>query len=171
MRVARLFSLLCVCAISAFALETRQALAQETLLQVGTAEIPFNRARPDDRRVGRLLWRGGVVFSASAPEFGGWSDLHVGSDGRTLAAVSEEATWFSATIDYDAEGNLAGLSNGRIGPLRGLNGKSIVGRPWTNAEGLAQLNDGSWVVAFERNHRIWRYPALGVTPVPVEGPS
>ena len=93
------------------------------------------------------------------------------SDGRTLAAVSVEATWFTATIGYDAEGNLTGLSDGRIGPLRGVNGKSIIGRGWTTAEGLAQLNDGSWLVAFERNHRIWRYSALGETPVPIEGPS
>lgn len=165
--------LVCLLVGSALALglPSRPAVAQEAQLQVGTAEIPFNRARPDDRRVGRLLWRGGVVFSASAPEFGGWSDLHVGSDGRTLAAVSVEATWFTATIGYDAEGNLTGLSDGRIGPLHGVNGKSIVGRGWTTAEGLAQLNDGSWLVAFERNHRIWRYSAFGGTPEPIEGPA
>ena len=57
----------------AVGLPSRLATAQDMPLQVGTAEIPFNPARPDDRRVGRLLWRGGVVFSASAPEFGGWS--------------------------------------------------------------------------------------------------
>jgi hypothetical protein len=110
------------------------------------------------------------VFSAGAPEFGSWSDLHVSADGRTLMAVSEEATWLAATIAYDAEGNLAGLHDGRIGPLLALNGKPIVGRSWTSAEALAQLPDGSWIVGFERNHRLWRYPTLGGTPMPIEGP-
>jgi hypothetical protein len=153
------------------ALAPRPAAAQDLPLQIGTAAIPFNRTDPGDRQVGRLLWRGGIVFSASAPEFGGWSDLNVSRDGGVLAAVSEEATWFTATVDYDAEGDLAGLRDARIGPLHGLNGKPIVGRGWTTAEALAQLGDGSWVVAFERNHRIWRYTALGATPVQIDGPA
>jgi len=173
MRIANrfLFFLCLLVATAVPELAPCPAAAQEMRIQVGTAEIPFNRTDPGDRRVGRLLWRGGIVFSASAPEFGGWSDLHVNGDGSMLAAVSEEATWFTATIKYDAEGNLAGLHEGRIGALLGLNGKPVIGRGWTTAEALAQLGDGSWIVAFERNHRIWRYTALGATPVQIDGPA
>ena len=146
------------------------AAAQDVPLQIGSAGVSFNRSDPTSNKVGRLIWRGGIVFSAAAPEFGGWSDLHVSDDGRTLAAVSEEGSWFTAAIEYDAQGNLAGLKDGRIGPLRGLNGKVVVGRAWTTAEGMAQLKDGAWLVAFTRNHRIWRYSALGGTPVVVDGP-
>ena len=163
--------LLLSCAVCTLVLAAGPAPAQDIRLQIGTASIPFNRTDPNDRRVGRLVWRGGIVFSASAPEFGGWSDLHVSSDGRMLATVSEEASWFTAAIEYDAEGNLSGLREGRIGALRALNGKPIVGRSWTTAEGLAKLGDGSWIVAFERNHRIWRYTELGGTPVQIDGPA
>jgi hypothetical protein len=38
-------------------------------------------------------------------------------------------------------------------------------------EAFARLPDGSWLVAFERRHRLWRYPSLTGTPLPVEGPA
>jgi hypothetical protein len=147
------------------------AAAQEVSLQIGTATVSFNRSNPGDHQAGRLLWRGGIVFSASAPEFGGWSDLRISRDGRTLAAVSDEASWFTATIQYDAAGNLGGLTDGHIGPLRDLAGKLINRRGWTNAEALTRIGDGAWLVAFERNHRIWRYTELGGTPVAIDPPA
>jgi len=169
MRLAR--RLLLVIAVATALGVDRRAAAQGTPLQIGAATIPFNRSDAAERRVGRLLWRGGLVFSAGAPEFGGWSDLHVNDDGSTLMAVSEEATWLTATMTYDAEGDLAGLSDGSIGPLLGLNGKPLVGRSWTSAETLAHLPDGSWIVGFGRNHRLWRYASLDGTPVPIDGPA
>jgi hypothetical protein len=172
MRLARRFLLLISVISAATALGAdRPAAAQGTPLPIGAATIPFNRSDAAERRIGRLLWRGGLVFSAGAPEFGGWSDLHVTDDGSTLMALSEEATWLTATMTYDAEGNLAGLIDGRIGPLLALNGKPIVGRSWTSAEALAHLPDGSWIVGFERNHRLWRYAPLDGTPVPIDGPA
>ena len=36
---------------------------------------------------------------------------------------------------------------------------------------MARLPDGSWLVAFERHHRLWRYPTLTATPMPVDGPA
>lgn len=170
--VSRSRFLLCLLAGAASALGgARPSAAQEVALQIGTATILFNRSNPDEHQAGRLLWRGGIVFSASAPEFGGWSDLHVSSDGARLAAVSEQASWFTATIDYDAAGDLGGLSEARLGPLHGLDGKVINRRGWTNAEGVTQLPDGAWLVVFEGNHRIWRYSALDGTPVAIDGPA
>ena len=36
---------------------------------------------------------------------------------------------------------------------------------------MARLPDGSWLVAFERHHRLWRYPTLASKPTPVDGPA
>ena len=36
---------------------------------------------------------------------------------------------------------------------------------------MARLPDGSWLVAFERDHRLWRYRTLTSTPTPFEGPA
>ena len=67
----------------------------------------------------RLIWRGGVEMKADSPNFGGWSDLHVSADGRSLTSISDEGARFTATIDYSADGNLADLGQARIGQLRG----------------------------------------------------
>jgi len=40
-----------------------------------------------------------------------------------------------------------------------------------DAEAMARLPDGSWLVAFERDHRIWRYATLTASPTLVEGPA
>ena len=91
---------------------------------------------------------------------------------KTLTSISDEGGWLTATIDYDADGNLAGLSGGRIGKLHGLDGKPLDDKAEADAEGMARLPDGSWLVAFERHHRLWRYPTLASTRrCRVDGPA
>jgi hypothetical protein len=147
------------------------ALAQEQPLEIRSASQPFKIDDPSAKTIGRLIWRGGVMMTANLRQFGGWSDLHVSADGRTLTSISDEGAWLTATIEYDGEANLAGLGNGRIGQLRGLDGKPIESKAEADAEAMARLADGSWLVAFERRHRLWRYSALTATPMPVEGPA
>src|SRR5262249_39296551 len=88
-----------------------------------------------------------------------------------LASISDEGSWLTATIDYDAKGDIAGLSQAKIGPLRGLDGQPLENKTESDAEGMARLPDGSWLVSFERDHRIWRYPELHGTPGPFPGPA
>jgi hypothetical protein len=145
--------------------------AQERPLEVHSSPLSFKLDDPAAKIVGHLLWRGGISMTANSPRFGGWSDLHVSADGRSLTSISDEGSWLTATIDYDAKGNLAGLGNAQIGPLRGLDGQPLAGKVEADAEGMARLPDGSWLVAFERDHRLWRYPTLDGTPVPFEGPA
>jgi hypothetical protein len=147
------------------------AVAQEQTLEVRTASQPFKIDDPSAKIIGRLVWRGGLVLSASTRHFGGWSDLHVSPDGTTLTSISDEGAWLTATIEYDGEANLMGLSGARIGQLRGLDGRLIASKAEADAEGMALLPDGSWLVAFERDHRLWRYRTLTATPTPVEGPA
>src|SRR5262249_15062338 len=75
-----------------------------------------------------------------------------------------------AAIDYDKDGNLIGLSDATIGALRGLNGKPLVDKEWADCEGMALLPDGSWLLSFERHHRIWHYPSLDGTPTLIDQP-
>jgi hypothetical protein len=126
---------------------------------------------PGLRKIGRLIWRGGLSMTANSPNFGGWSDLHVSADGRTLSSISDQGSWLTAAVDYDAQGNLAGLSQGKIGSLRGLDGKPLANKIDADAEGMARLPDGSWLVSFERRHRIWHYPTFDGTPRPVNLPD
>jgi hypothetical protein len=145
--------------------------AQPLGLEIRSHSLVLKLDEPSARRVGKLLWRGGISMTANSPNFGGWSDLDVGLDGKSLSSISDVGSWFTATIDYDAEGNLVGLSNGRIGSLLGLDGKPLDNKAMADAEGMARLPDGSWLVSFEGRHRFWRYPTLDGTPMPIEGPA
>ena len=145
--------------------------AQDRPFEIHSTAIALKADDPAASAVGKLVWRGGIAMTANAPNFGGWSDLTISPDGRTLSSISDEGGWFTATIDYDAKGNLAGLSKGTIGPLRGLDGKPLEDKAWSDAEGMARLPDGTWLVSFERNHRIWRYPELDGKPVPFPTPA
>lgn len=162
---------LCLLATACIGGSPPPAGAQEKPLVIQNQRLVFKLDEPAATEVGRLIWRGGVEMKADSPNFGGWSDLHVTPDGRTLTSISDEGAWLSATIDYSADGNLAGLTQGRIGQLRGLDGKAIHSKAEADAEAMARLPDGSWLVAFERRHRLWHYRTLDATPLPVEGPA
>ncbi|MFI4999398.1 MAG: esterase-like activity of phytase family protein [Reyranellales bacterium] len=140
-------------------------------LQISARSLPLKLDDPAARRIGQLIWRGGISMTTDSPKFGGWSDLHVSPDGRTLTSISDVGGWFTAQIDYDQANNLIGLSGGQIGPLRDLDGKPLVAKEWADAEGMALLADGSWLVSFEHRHRIWRYPTLDGTPVAIDLPG
>ncbi|HEY6980908.1 esterase-like activity of phytase family protein [Reyranella sp.] len=140
-------------------------------LEIRTQKEPFKLDDPSARQVGRLIWRGGLSLHANSAHFGGWSDLHVTPDGSRLASVSDVGDWLIASIDYDQHGNLSGISNARIGPLHGPDGKPLVGKEWSDAEGMARMPDGSWMVSFEGHHRIWHYTTLDGVPVAVDAPE
>jgi len=147
------------------------ASAQEQSLEIKSSSQPFKVDEPVATRIGQLIWRGGIAMTANMPHFGGWSDIHVAADGRSLTSISDEGARLTATIDYDLKGDLASLSAARIGQLRGLDGMPIATKAEADAEGMTRLPDGSWLVSFERRHRLWRYQTLLDTPVPVEGPA
>jgi hypothetical protein len=142
--------------------------AQPLPLEIRSQPLTLKLDEPALKRTGRLVWRGGISMTANSANFGGWSDLHVSPDGRTLTSISDVGSWLTATIDYDADRNLVGLSQGRIGSLRGLDGQPLASKIDADAEGMARLPDGSWLVSFERRHRIWRYPTLDGTPTAID---
>jgi hypothetical protein len=145
--------------------------ARTSPLEIRAQKEPFKLDDPAARQVGRLIWRGGLSLSANSANFGGWSDLYVTPDGRHLASISDVGSWFTATINYDKDGNLTGLSDGLIGPLHQPNGKPLVAKDWSDAEGMARLPGGSWMVSFERHHRLWHYPTLDGVPVAIDVPE
>ena len=145
--------------------------AQPVEMAIRSEPLLFKLDEPGLQRIGKLVWRGGIAMTADSANFGGWSDLDISADGRTLTSISDLGSWFTATIEYDSQGNLDRLSHGRIGPLRGLDGKPLADKVDADAEGMAHLADGSWLVSFERRHRLWRYPTLDGTPLPLNLPD
>ena len=141
---------------------------------VSTRKVRLNAEDPKQTTVGRLDWRGGLVIASPDPRLGGLSALTVSADGSRLTAVSDHGDWLSAPLRYDGNGHLAGLGAGLIGPLTGPDGKALKSKKRQDAESLDAEPDGALLVAFERTHRIWRYPPgkapFAVPPIPLPPP-
>jgi len=137
------------------------------------APIALDPDHPDHMIVGQLVYRGGLVLQSDDARFGGWSDLHVSADGATVLALSDHGFWLTAKLGYD-RGRLASASDAQLGPLLDTTGGRVVGRR-SDSEGMAVRPDGATYISFERDHRIWLYPAadppFSAPPHPVPTPA
>ena len=125
--------------------------------------MPLKLDLDDPQRIDfdRLKLLGAFYLQSNDSRFGGLSGLAITDDGQ-FYAISDRGYWLSARIHLHADGRLANLADWRIAPLLTPT-KTPVTVPLTDAEGLAQAPDGTFVVSFERRHRIWRYPAPPAT--------
>lgn len=130
-------------------------------IAVTAAPVPLDSADPGRQAIGPFAYAGGLVLTSEATaRLHGLSDLAVAAGGR-LTAVSDEGDLLQARIILDGAGRLAGVTDARLSGFVGLDGKPLQGKEWSDAEGLAVLANGDRLVSFERQHRIWRYPAAG----------
>ncbi|HYZ33638.1 MAG TPA: esterase-like activity of phytase family protein [Crenalkalicoccus sp.] len=122
-----------------------RSLAQPLALPAapGAAMEPLGALALDDRVLG----------------FGGLSALHLDPD-LTITAVSDLAHWMTARLVLDATGRPVGLEGLRTGPLRNDAGRPLARGYFGDSESLARLPDGTWLVGFERWHRIRAYATL-----------
>ncbi len=116
----------------------------------------------------RLEALGGLELDNGAIGFGGFSALHLDEDLR-LTAVSDLARWMTARLVL-RDGKPAGLSDLRTGRLRDGSGQPLARGYGGDAEGLARLPDGSWLVSFERWHRLRAFRGLNGPGTYVEAP-
>jgi hypothetical protein len=127
-----------------------------------TTPVPLDASNPAKTTLeGGFTYAGGLVISSNeTSRLHGLSDLAIAPDG-SLAAVTDDGDFFQARLQLDAAGRLVGLTNGKLEPLRGLDGQPLQGKEKGDAEGLAMLPNGDRLVSFERDHRIWLYPSTG----------
>lgn len=107
----------------------------------------------------RLELLGGLELDDAAIGFGGFSGLHLDADLR-LTAVSDLARWMTARLVLREDGRPSGLSDLRTGRLRDGAGQPLARGYGGDAEGLARMPDGSWLVSFERWHRLRAFRVL-----------
>ncbi len=118
--------------------------------------IELDPKDPERKEFGRLTLLSAFELRSNDRRFGGLSGLSVGAEGK-LYAVSDRGYWLSARMRLDSNGRLLDLFDWQIKmfltperiPADGL---------LTDAEALARAPDGSFIVAFEQVHRLWRYP-------------
>jgi hypothetical protein len=142
---------------------------------VATKAVPLNPADAKQRKIGGLTFRGGLALTSASPSFGGLSGLRLSEDGGRATFITDEGSWLTARLVHDPLGDLAGLADAEMGRLLGPDGKPLLEKEAADAESLARLPDGSMVVGFEHQHRLFRYPAangrLDGTPSVVPPPA
>jgi hypothetical protein len=115
----------------------------------------LNSADPAQRRVGDLLWLGGIELRGHGEAFGGFSSMHI-DDGR-----------FTLLSDG---GNIVSFRLGRGNAVEQVRFAELPGGPGTgwakydrDSESMAvDPHTGQIWVAFERANEIWRYaPGFG----------
>ena len=152
-------------------LAAQTATPPATAVPVTVTPVALNPKDPSQQSVGRFVYAGGVALEApSALRFGGLSDIDVTSDGR-MVAVSDAGRFVEASLVLDRQGRLSDVVDVRMTQLVGTDGQLLVEKAVADAEGLALLPSGDRLVSFERQHRIWRYPANGALPSPAPAPD
>ena len=121
----------------------------------------FGRSGVPGGKLPRLEFIGGLVLTSPAKEFGGWSGLVTSDDGRRLFAVSDQGSWMSAELVSEG-GRPKGLADVMLGEIPGTGGQVLSRGRDRDAESVVLLDGtlarGTVLIAFERNHRIGRYP-------------
>jgi hypothetical protein len=140
-------------------------------IRLTSTPVPLNPDKPEQDRIGRFVYAGGVALTSDqTSRLHGLSDLKIQPDG-TVMAISDEGDFFQARLQVDANGRFIGLTDGKLEPLTGPDGKPLQGKAQADAEGLAVMANGDRLVSFERDHRIWLYPAAGGPPRAVPKPA
>ena len=147
-----------------FVLLLAAGTARAERIEVAGKPVPLNPADPSQRKIGGLRYRGGLVLTSTSPRFGGLSSMRLSEEGSRVTFISDEGSWLTARLLHDEHGDLVGLSEAEMGRLLDLNGRPLEEKEAADAESLALMPDGSMVVGFEHQHRMWRYPATAGRP-------
>ena len=158
-----------VALIFSLSLGMGEALSNPIEVQVS----PVKRDRDDQGPFPAALeFLGGFELKSADPHFGGLSGMVMHPDGATLTFVSDHGYWFSTQVLPSVRGSPVKLGPWRKNSLLAPNGKAVRGR-LRDAEAVTRDHDGSFIVAFERVHRLWRYPPTPLTftarpkPIPI----
>jgi hypothetical protein len=140
-------------------------------IRVDAVSVPLNPQDPAVTALGDFFYAGGLwLTSKQSDRFRELSDIVVTGQDR-LIAVGDGGVLFSARLVFDAGQRLTGVADATLAPLVGDDGKPLTNTPRADAEGLTILANGDRLVSFEREHRIWLYPATGGPPRAVPSPA
>src|SRR5919106_938330 len=149
---------------------TAQTISNTPLVEL--VAIDVDPKQPERRNFGSLTLLSAFRLESKDKRFGGLSGLSIGTDDK-LYAVSDRGYWLSARMEMDSNGALMNLVDWQIARILTTTKTPVTGA-LRDAEALAIARDGSFLVAFEGVHRIWRYnPApktFESTPVTVPVP-
>ncbi len=144
-------------ALTVLALFAAFGLAHAGPIAVNSTPVASFQNLSSNSQFGPLAWRGGLSLESSDADFGGLSGLVLDQDCQRLTAVSDAGRWFTATLAYDGEGRLSGLDDARLGPMLDGRGKAPRYKRQADAEAIAALGQGKYLVGFENDVRVTFY--------------
>jgi len=140
-------------------------------VSVEAVAVPLNPQDLSQNRLGEFAYAGGIALgSRQTDRLHGLSDLEVTESNR-IVAVGDDGIFFDAQLTFDSSQRLTGVTNATITTLNDEDGKPLIQKDDTDAEGLAILSGGDRLVSFERHDRILLYPATGSRPRRVPAPE
>tara|TARA_B100000686_G_C16717229_1_gene932805 strand:+ start:409 stop:1491 length:1083 start_codon:yes stop_codon:yes gene_type:complete len=113
---------------------------------------------------GTLVYRGGIELTSRDSRFGGLSGLLVSQNGNRALAISDRGWWLQGYLVYNQWGDLVGVRDMNILPMRSLEASS---KFTLDAEAIVQTGEGDLIVAYERQHRLWSYSDVFSRPTPI----
>ena len=139
-------------------------------IQIESVAVRLNDADPSVTSVGHFVYAGGVALSSPGNDhFGGLSDLSLTEAGQ-ITAVTDGGDLLTAQLVLD-QGKLTGIDQASLQTLTGLDGQPLASKRQGDAEGIVRWPNGDRMVSFERDHRIWLYPAAGGPPKAMPKPD
>lgn len=112
---------------------------------------------------GRLTFRGGLTLSSDDKHFGGLSGIAIEPDGKRFLAITDEGHWVGGVLTYKGTAP-AGITSARMGEITATSGRALSRKRDADCESITlaegNLTNGQALLAFERNHRIGRFPIV-----------
>lgn len=128
-------------------------------LKVHTRRIANFQIGSDRKRFGDLDFVGGLTVDSEDPALGGMSSIRLSADRRAFIGIEDTGYWYSGRFERDDEGRLSGISDFRVAPIRGRDGRPIE-KKWNSDAESVEVRAKDVLVGFERNHRIDVYPLI-----------
>ena len=129
--------------------------------------LPLSVLNPEQRKIGPLTFLGAIDIPPGKNNITGLSGLWVDSNNKHIVTLTDDGRIFEGELGW-VKGHLATVSFEKPISLKNIDGKKFKRR--ADTEALARNEDGSWLVAFERDHRIWRYADFFATPTNIPLP-
>jgi len=142
-----------ICILALLAACMAPVAADEVSVQ--SDRLPAIISDSDNWHPGPFRVEGRWHVTSPDKRFGGISSMRFDTASNRLVTVSDQGRWI--IMDPASVSGFRGRAT--ILPIPGRGGSDLVGKDG-DAEGLARNpNDGSWLVSFERDHRVLSIPA------------
>lgn len=149
--------------------------AEAEVVSIEASPIALQPSDPSRRVVGALEYLAGFELRAESKDWGRLSGATLDRSGEFLWAVSDRGMWLRLRLRHDEHWRLAGVDGeAELSPLLDRGGLPLDDPAERDAEALAMVPEGGYLVAFQGDDRLWRYAGtsapIGASAKPVTGP-